>query len=96
MTKADVLDAFEELHVCTDYSIQGKTSREVPFQMDKKLPEAIYHPLKGWHTDTSQIRSYEALPPTTRTYVDFINEYLGVKIHYISNGPGRDQIVVVP
>jgi adenylosuccinate synthase len=28
-----------------------------------------------------------------KTYVDFINEYLGVKVHYISNGPGRDQII---
>ncbi|MBP6591285.1 MAG: adenylosuccinate synthetase, partial [Chitinophagaceae bacterium] len=39
---------------------------------------------------------YESLPETTRTYVDFINGYLGVKVHYISNGPGRDQIVLVP
>jgi adenylosuccinate synthase len=30
-----------------------------------------------------------------RTYVNFINEYLGVNIRYISNGPGREQIVEV-
>lgn len=96
MTKADVLDAFEELEVCTDYRIDGKESREVPFQMDRKIPEPIYKGFKGWHTDTSNIRSYEAMPETTRTYVDFINGYLGVKVHYISNGPGRDQIVLVP
>lgn len=96
MTKADVLDAFEELQVCTDYQIDGKLSREVPFQMDRKLPEAVYQSFKGWHADTSQVRTYEALPASTRTYVDFINEYLGVKVHYISNGPGRDQIVTVP
>ena len=64
--------------------------------MDRKIPEPIYKGFKGWHTDTSIIRSYEALPETTRTYVDFINGYLGVKVHYISNGPGRDQIVLVP
>lgn len=96
MTKADVLDAFEELQVCTDYRLDGQICREVPFQMDRKLPEAVYQSFRGWHTDTSQLRTYEALPATTRTYVDFINEYLGVKVHYISNGPGRDQIVTVP
>jgi len=30
-----------------------------------------------------------------KTYVSFINEYLGVKIRYISNGPGRDQIISI-
>lgn len=36
MTKADVLDAFKELHVCTDYKINGKETREIPFQMERQ------------------------------------------------------------
>ena len=95
MTKADVLDAFPELDVCTAYQINGKETRQVPFQMDRQVPGAVYQRFKGWHTDTSKIRTYGELPDTTRTYVDFINEYLGVKVQYISNGPGRDQIVEV-
>ncbi len=35
MTKADVLDAFEELKVCTAYKINGQTTNEIPFQMNK-------------------------------------------------------------
>ena len=31
-----------------------------------------------------------------KQYVNFINDYLKVKVRYISNGPGRDQLVVVP
>ena len=31
MTKADVLDAFKELQVCTDYNINGKTRQGNPF-----------------------------------------------------------------
>jgi adenylosuccinate synthase len=27
------------------------------------------------------------------TYLDFINEYLGVEVKYVSNGPGREQII---
>ena len=95
MTKADVLDAFKELQVCTAYQVGGKETREVPFQMERQKPTPVYKDFKGWHTDTSSIKAYSEMPETTKIYVDFINEYLGVKICFISNGPGRDQIVPV-
>ncbi|HUR67094.1 MAG TPA: adenylosuccinate synthase [Chitinophagaceae bacterium] len=95
MTKADVLDAFKELEVCTAYNNNGKEIREIPFQMDRMKLEPVYKAFVGWNTDTSKIKEYSDLPGTTRTYVDFINEYLGVKVHFISNGPGRDQIIAV-
>ena len=95
MTKADVLDAFKELQVCTAYKINGKETLEIPFQMDKQKPEPQFKAFIGWNTDTSAAKSYEILPDTMKAYVNFINEYLGVKIHYISNGPGREQLVEV-
>ena len=33
MTKADVLDSFKELSVCTAYNINGEETNEVPFQL---------------------------------------------------------------
>jgi adenylosuccinate synthase len=95
MTKADVLDAFKELQVCTDYSINGAETREIPFQMDRKKPEPTFKGFNGWNTDTSSTKTFADLPDTMKTYVKFINEYLGVNIHFISNGPGREQIVEV-
>ena len=95
MTKADVLDAFKELQVCTGYIINGKESREVPFQMDRTKPEPVYKSFAGWNTSSSAANSYKVLPDTMKTYVNFINEYLGVKVSYISNGPGREQIIEV-
>ena len=95
MTKADVLDAFKELQVCTSYKINGKESREIPFRLDRVQVEAIYKTFPGWNTATSAAKSFKELPETMKTYVDFINQYLGVKIHYISNGPGREQIISI-
>ncbi len=95
MTKADVLDGFETLEVCTEYEIKGKKTSQVPFQMDRNKPVPVYKKFKGWHTDTSQIKQLGDLPAATLEYVDFINKYLGVNIHFISNGPGRDQIILV-
>lgn len=93
MTKADVLDAFPDLQVCTSYQINGMETKEVPFQMDRSKPAPVYRSFKGWNTDTSGVRNYNDLPGSMKTYVDFINQYLGVPVHYISNGPGREQIV---
>ncbi|MBI5373240.1 MAG: adenylosuccinate synthase [Sphingobacteriales bacterium] len=95
MTKADVLDAFSELEICTAYQVDGKESREVPFQMDRRKPVPLYQKFAGWNSPTSQARTVDELPATMKTYVSFINKYLGVDIHYISNGPGRDQIIQV-
>ncbi len=95
MTKADVLDSFKELQICTDYKINGKTSREIPFQMDRQKPKPQYKAFVGWNADTSAAKSYDSLPDTMKTYVRFINEYLGVNVHFISNGPGREQIIEV-
>jgi adenylosuccinate synthase len=95
MTKADVLDAFEELQVCTHYHIDGKESREIPFRLDRVRVEALYKNFPGWNITTSAAKSFEDLPETMKTYIDFINKYLGVKIYYISNGPGRDQLICI-
>ena len=95
MTKADVLDAFKELQVCTAYKLNGKESQEVPFQLERQKPEPVYKTFAGWDTISSAAKSYSDLPDTMKTYVNFINQYLGVNIHFISNGPGRDQIIEV-
>jgi adenylosuccinate synthase len=93
MTKADVLDAFEELKVCTAYSINGKETKEVPFQMTKVQIDPVLQSFKGWNTDTSNVKEAAKLPGTMLSYIDFINQYIGAPVKYVSNGPGREQIV---
>ena len=93
MTKADVLDAFEELQVCTAYNVDGNNTEEVPYQMTGINLNPVYKKFKGWKTDSSLLKNEKDLPAAMQQYVEFINQYLGVKVNYISNGPGRDQIV---
>lgn len=93
MTKADVLDAFEELKICTAYKINGEITTEIPFQMNRLRIEPVLQSFKGWKTDITTLKNYDKLPQKMRDYVQFINEYLGVKTAYISNGPGKDQLI---
>ena len=95
MTKADVLDSFEDLKVCTTYKINGEEKAEVPFQMTRVNMEPVYQSFKGWNTDTTKIKQPEALPADMATYIAFINQYVGAPVRYVSNGPGRDQIVTL-
>ena len=93
MTKADVLDSFKELQVCTAYNADGNNTEEVPYQMTGINLKPVYKSFKGWNTDSTVLKVEKELPPAMQQYVQFINQYLDVKVNYISNGPGRDQIV---
>jgi adenylosuccinate synthase len=95
MTKADVLDPFKELNVCTDYQVNGKETREIPFQMEMTPIKPVYKNFSGWASNTSSARTFSELPQKMKEYIDFINTYLGVNVLYVSNGPGREQIVEV-
>jgi adenylosuccinate synthase len=96
MTKADVLDAFDDLSICTSYKINGRETAEIPFQMNNCRIEPQYKSFPGWKMETSQIKDAKDLPETMKSYVAFIDQNLSAKVHYISNGPGRDQIIKIP
>lgn len=93
MTKADVLDAFEELSICTSYKIDGIKSEQIPFQMMWNKMEPQYEKFKGWNRNISAIKNENEVPKEMQEYINFINNSLGVPIRYVSNGPGRDQII---
>ncbi|KAL2515530.1 Adenylosuccinate synthetase [Forsythia ovata] len=66
------------------------------FRADLRVLEQIkveYEVMPGWLCDISSIRRYSKLPKTARQYVERIEELVGVPIHYIRIGPGRDVLV---
>ncbi len=95
MTKADILDALTELKVCTRYRIDGQETDSIPFQMNHLNIEAVYQTFAGWNTSSASMTRLEDMPAEMKKYIEFINQFLGVSIRYISNGPGRDQLVLV-
>jgi adenylosuccinate synthase len=96
MTKADVLDTLDVLKVCTSYSVDGKETSQVPFQMEGISVEPVYKEFTGWKTDITGIKDYEDVPGDMESYINYINKTLGVSVQYISNGPGTDQLIVAP
>ena len=93
MTKADVLDSFSPLNLCSAYNINGKETTVIPFQMSRLNIQPVYENFSGWNCDTTHCKSFADLPEEMKKYISFINKYVGVDVSYISNGPGREQII---
>jgi adenylosuccinate synthase len=95
MTKADVLDSFEELKVCTAYNINGEEKAEVPYQIARIEITPVLKTFKGWSMDTTKIKNAANLPADMSNYIDFINNFAGAPVKYVSNGPEREQIIIL-
>jgi len=95
MTKADVLDSFETLDVCKAYDLDGTISEQVPYQMSRHNIVPVLQSFKGWHTDTSKMKNPSELPQDMITYINFINQFVKADVKYVSNGPGREQIITL-
>jgi adenylosuccinate synthase len=55
--------------------------------------QPLYTNFKGWNQNITELTDEAALPQAMKEYVQFINTKLGVPVRYISNGPGRQQII---
>ncbi|MFP4557750.1 MAG: adenylosuccinate synthase [Bacteroidales bacterium] len=93
MTKADVLDSFETIKVATAYRVDGKETKEVPFDIDVDI-EPVYKEFNGWNSPIVNAKTNADLPENLLNYIRFIEEETGVPISIISVGPARDATVL--
>lgn len=93
ITKSDVLDGFDEIKVATSYKINGEEIDYMPFDICDENIEPVYTTFKGWSHPISACKNGDKLPDEILNYCQFLEKYLQVKIVYISNGTGRDQLL---
>lgn len=95
MMKADVLNIFEEIKVCTHYQLADgtQTDRYVSdLSVEQVVP--VYKTMKGWHQSLAQVTSYDEFPSELRDYVDYLESELQVPIKMVSVGPDRQQTII--
>ena len=93
MMKADCLDDFDTIKVCTSYKMDGQETSQVPFDTYAEI-EPVYTEFKGWKADLTGCRKEEELPSEFKDYIRFMEEYLGVPIKIISLGPDREATIM--
>lgn len=94
LTVLDVLGYLEELPVCVGYEIDGTVTKDFPTTVKLAKAKPVYEVLPGWKQEIRGIKKYEDLPENCRKYIEFIEKQLEVPITMVSNGPGRDEIIL--
>jgi adenylosuccinate synthase len=97
VTKLDVLNAFEELKICTAYESRGKRLKSFPTDLTTlEHVTPVYETLPGWKTTIAGATSLEQLPANARAYLRTIAELTGTTIWLVSVGPRRDESIIIP
>ena len=78
LTKLDVLDTFEEIKVCTEYTADG---------------QPVYAVLPGWLTDISATTNVDDLPAGARALIALVEKEVGIPVRIVGTGAERESYV---
>ena len=95
MMKADVLNIFEEIKVCTAYELpSGEQIEKLPFEINELDIKPVYKTMKGWYCSLADVTQYDEFPEALKEYVTFLEGELQVPIKLVSVGPDRTQTIM--
>lgn len=94
LTVLDVLGYLDEIPICVGYEIDGEVVKDFPVTYKLEKAKPVLKTLPGWKCDIRGIKKYEDLPAECRNYIETIEAELGVSVTMVSNGPGRDEIIM--
>jgi len=94
LTKIDVLDDFEQINICTAYEYEGKNISYMPASEHKQAKiKPIYTSLKGWKSNIYGVKHYDDLPKQAKEYIQYIEDFTGIKVSIVSTGPERGETI---
>ncbi|MBR4392370.1 MAG: adenylosuccinate synthase [Bacteroidales bacterium] len=100
MMKSDVMDEFETIKVATAYRYNGQETQHLPFAACTETMEPVYAELPGWREKIEDRRQEtedgrkKMIPERLEEYIEFIENYVGVPIKFVSYGPDRTQNII--
>ncbi|MEN2786441.1 adenylosuccinate synthase [Sphingomonas qilianensis] len=96
LTKIDVLDGFDEIRICTGYTLDGETLDYFPAHAaDQAKVVPVYETMKGWHESTAGARSWADLPGQAIKYIRRIEELIRCPVALVSTSPEREDTILV-
>ena len=90
MMKADVLDSFDEVQVCTEYQVGGERSSYLPYLLEEGLVKPLFESRPGW-PGAGQSGEGDELPQSLLDYVKEIEGLTHTPMRIVSMGPDRAQ-----
>jgi len=93
MMKADVLDSFEEIYVCTHYIQNEEKINFFPFDLSDNT-KPVFKKVKGWNQDITKSKKESDFPKELSAYINYLEKELEVPISIVSVGPNRSETIV--
>ena len=100
VTKIDVLGGFDQLKICTHYTLDGKKVSRIPADLRLlQRCEPRYVTLDGWdeisNANMKKILSkgYSELPVNMKTYIKFVEKQMEVPVALLGLGRRRNEIL---
>ena len=94
MMKADVLDTFDTIKVCTHYEVNGEKIDYLPYDITDMDIKPVYTEIEGWSQDLTGLRNLKDAPQAFLNYIAYLEEQLDVPITIVSVGPDREQTII--
>lgn len=95
MMKADVLNEFEEIKICTHYKLSsGEITDKLPYDVVEEKIEPLFKTVKGWNCSLAGISDSNKLPDELKEYISYLEAELQVPITLISVGPNRLETIL--
>jgi adenylosuccinate synthase len=96
LTKLDILDGFDEIKVCTGYTLDGRDLDYLPAgEQAQARVEPVYETIAGWKEPTANARSWAQLPAQAIKYVRRIEELVGCPVALLSTSPEREDTILM-
>ncbi|MDO7843087.1 adenylosuccinate synthase [Sphingomonas immobilis] len=96
LTKIDVLDGFDEVKICTGYTLNGETLDYFPSHAaDQAAVMPVYETMPGWSESTAGARSWAELPAQAIKYIRRIEELIKCPVALVSTSPEREDTILV-
>ncbi len=99
MTKLDVLDHLDELHICTGYRCGGEVLTDPPATIGELAScEPVYETMPGWAGTgrTAGVTDERGLPAAARAYLERLEALCGAPVAIVSTGSDRADTIVRP
>jgi adenylosuccinate synthase len=95
MMKADVLNIFDKIKVCTHYQLgNGEVVDVFPYEIVNEKITPVYKEFKGWYTSLKGIKEFDQFPKELIEYINYLEAELKVPINIVSIGPDRTQTII--
>ncbi len=94
MMKADVMNTFDTINICTGYEVKGQVVQDLTYETLANPVTPLYTPFDGWMQELKGISDFQDLPDKLKQYTSFIEADAGLPVKILSIGAGREETIL--